>query len=440
MDGLDQARPATPPHHPTAGVRVLREEIENIASCGFPDSELASVTQLPLGKSYNNRIYFLALRHAAHKTSLNPATQPEQDVVLKVNGRFFGAHKVQNEVACLQLLQEHCPDVPTPRALAWSEDGHVATFATPFSTASISLDEALGLNSHTLGHGGWILMTRVTGCPIASTDLDEATMKDLAGQLGDIVTSWRRNIPAQAHCGNIRLPHHGVGAGGILTVKSSALEIRGILQEGIDVAEPITSANDYYRIKLTDTLRELETSNTYAPNRSLAAPIRALIAQKLPHLELAEPTATGETRAGPCLFTHYDLSPRNVLVSGQPPRITGLVDFEFAGFFPPVEEFLNDYIGNPGDWPPAVYNAYLERLEQNGIATPLKSLDADTWNLNYWLETLLGRIAPWELPGGHTGPALEAKLRDAGTGARRMLDKLGSPGKFREPIAPYGDE
>ena len=119
--------------------------------------------------------------------------------------------------------------------------------------ASISLDESLGLNSHTLGHGGWILMTSVPGAPVASDDLDEATMADLAGQLGDIVTSWRRNIPAQPHCGNIRLPRGAAETGEISMVER--LDIRGILQEGIDVENPITSANDYYRIKLTDKLR-----------------------------------------------------------------------------------------------------------------------------------------------------------------------------------------
>lgn len=429
MEALDHARPPTPPHHPTASVRVLREEIENIANCGFPDCELVAVTQLPPGQSYNNRIYFLTLRHPAGETL------SEQHLVLKVNGRFFGARKVQNEVACLQLLRAHCPDVPAPRAVAWSEDGHVATFATPSRTASISLSESLGLNSHTLGHGGWVLMTRAAGAPMATADLDEATLEDLAAQLGDIVTSWRRNIPAQPHCGNVRLPRDEAGTGGVPTAQSSALEIRGILHDGIDVAEPIANANDYYAIRLADKLRQLETSSTYVPNRALAAPIRAFIADELPRLQLTEPAATGGH-----IFTHYDLSPRNVLVSGRPRRITGLIDFEFAGFFPPAEEFLNDYVGNPGDWPPAFYGAYLRRLERNGIATPPGSLDAGTWNRSYWLETLLGRVAPWELPGGHAGAALEAKLRDAEAAARRMLEKLGSPESFRDPIAPYGDE
>ncbi|KJZ71995.1 hypothetical protein HIM_08623 [Hirsutella minnesotensis 3608] len=422
MESLDHGRPPTPPHYPTAGVRVLRQEIENIASCGFPHSQLVALTQLPSGQSYNNRLYFLTLRHPADGTSLGSAAPPEQEVVLKVNGRFFGAYKVQNEVACLQLLQQHCADVPAPRALAWSEDGRAATYATPFK-AGRSLNES---NDEPVGHGGWILMTKVAGDPMACADLDEAAIEALAGQLGDIVTSWRRNIPPQEHCGNIRLPHGRVETGNVPVVKSSALEIRGILQEGTDVEVPITDANDYYRIMLTDKLKALETLETYAPNRGLASPLRDFIAEKLPSLQLTESIESPGTSSGQFIFTHYDLSPRNVLVSGQPPRITGLVDFEFAGFFPAVAEFLNDYVGNSGDWPEAFYNAYLERLEQNGIASPLKSMDPDTWNRNYCLETLMGRIAPWELPGGHTGAALEAELREAESGARKMLMMLSS--------------
>ncbi|PTB41733.1 uncharacterized protein TrAFT101_009653 [Trichoderma asperellum] len=77
-------------------------------------------------------------------------------------------------------------------------------------------------------------------------------------------------------------------------------------------------------------------------------------------------------------FTHYDLFPRNILVTGSPPRITGIVDWEFPGFFPPVDEFLDDWLDG-GDWPKEFYVAYLKRLEENGVATPAKSVRGDGW-------------------------------------------------------------
>lgn len=36
--------------------------------------------------------------------------------------------------------------------------------------------------------------------------LNDATLTDLARQLGDIVACLRRDIPPQKRCGNVRLP------------------------------------------------------------------------------------------------------------------------------------------------------------------------------------------------------------------------------------------
>lgn len=62
MKSLDHDRPVTPPHHPTAGVSITREEIECIGQHAFPGHQIVSLTQIESGKSYNNRIYFLTLK------------------------------------------------------------------------------------------------------------------------------------------------------------------------------------------------------------------------------------------------------------------------------------------------------------------------------------------------------------------------------------------
>ncbi|KAM0433894.1 hypothetical protein ACHAPT_003837 [Fusarium lateritium] len=412
-EDLDHGRPPTPSHHPTAGVRMLRQEIEAIVSFALPDYTLESITQLPSGKSFNNRIYFLKLKHCAGEVSSLPGTLSQ--VVLKVNGRFFGANKIQNEVSCFQLLQKYCPDVPSPRALAWSEDGRVAACVT--STRTLDMPPGVEKSEH----GGWILMSCVPGSPIPTDELSDAILTDLAKQLGDIVARMRQNVPPQKHCGNIHLPPTKPGEQGVSVVDGSALTIRDIIQEGIKVDDPITTANEYYRLKLTDKLRELETSDTYDLNRSLAETVRAFMSEQLPHLELTDGDGIP---SGEFVLTHYDLSPRNVLVSGQPPRITGIVDFEFAGFFPPVEEFLNDVINNGDEWPPQFYEAYLARLHEKGVAMPARGFDPDVWNRNCWLETLVGSIAPWYLPGDLEGEELQVKLREAEGNAREMIKRL----------------
>ncbi|RBR06804.1 uncharacterized protein FIESC28_10920 [Fusarium coffeatum] len=124
------------------------------------------------------------------------------------------------------------------------------------------------------------------------------------------------------------------------------------------------------------------------------------------------------------VFTHYNLSPRNVLVSGSPPQITGIVDFEFAGFFPALDEFLNDYIENSNDWSEDVYEVYLKRLEENSVPTPLKGIAKDGWEQVYLLQQVVQNIAPWYLPGKYTGEGLEQELAKSRVLVEEILEKL----------------
>lgn len=96
-------------------------------------------------------------------------------------------------------------------------------------------------------------------------------------------------------------------------------------------------------------------------------------------------------------FTHMDISPRNVLVSGSPSSITGLVDFEFAGFFPPEEDFANNVISNEGDWPADAYETFLDQLENLDIQTPVKGFSKSSWREAMLLMKLKESIAPWFL-------------------------------------------
>ncbi|KAK9418672.1 putative Aminoglycoside phosphotransferase domain-containing protein [Seiridium unicorne] len=105
--------------------------------------------------------------------------------------------------------------------------------------------------------------------------------------------------------------------------------------------------------------------------------------------------AAGNSREDGFVFTHYDLSLRNVLTSGTPAHITGIVVPEFAGFMSPIEEFLNDHVNNDGDWLKPVYNAYLERLENNGIATLMHGITEEHWQQALWLEQFIHNITPW---------------------------------------------
>lgn len=424
----ETSRSGTPPYCPIYEVSLSDETIERLARCACPESKLISVTPLAFGGSYNNRIYFLKLR-PSQANAIGDAA--EREVVLKVNGRFFGADKVQNEVACLRLLETYCPAIPVPRVLAWSEDGEHAVLAAQHGNAHIQkFDTSIDRPNKSPSHVGWILMSRAIGEPLSTFNLDQTTLAELARQLADLVAIWRRGIPAQRHCGNARFRSGEYGdasaeitLGDVSGTSNPELVVRGILGEGIKLPAPLGSVADYYKVKLEDKLRQLESKDIFAPNRTLLHPLRMFLSDFLPRLWLDDHDS-GTDEASKFIFTHYDLSPRNVLISGQPPQITGIVDFEFAGFFSPLEEFLNDYVGNDGDWPKAVYDAYLERLEERGIATPARSISKKVWERAFRIEKLVEHIAPWWLPGQFSGAGLEEELKKSRQTAQEMLEKL----------------
>ncbi|KAG8420253.1 hypothetical protein J3459_011262 [Metarhizium acridum] len=61
------------------------------------------------------------------------------------------------------------------------------------------------------------------------------------------------------------------------------------------------------------------------------------------------------------VFTHGDLSPRNIIVSND--RIVGLVDWEEAGWFPEYWEYVKFFLrtgAEDGDWPSYAYEIFPE--------------------------------------------------------------------------------
>ncbi|KAE9366529.1 hypothetical protein N431DRAFT_384383 [Stipitochalara longipes BDJ] len=403
------------------------EAISDIVSSGWPGSRVKSVKPLTVGQSFNNKVYFLKIQHSDEGSALG-----EQDAVLKISGTIYDGDKVQNEVACLRLLETYCPHLPVPRALAWSEAGVSATFVTSNHAETKLLGTSLSPEA-VKENNGWILTSTLPGEPVVPTALDEATLADLATQLADMVASWRHSVPTQKHCGNLQIRGEAQGkaggtAGGIVLDRPCGpgipdLAIRGILVEELKLSTPIAHMQDYYRVKLENKLKLLESSNAYARNHHLLGSLRTFCREHLPKFDFAEMFKQTSTPTDTFLFTHYDMFPRNILVSGNPPRVTGIVDFEFSGFFPPMDEFIDDWVD--GDWPEAFYTTYLERLEENGVATPAKGVKGDAWHVAYWLEKIIENTAPWWVPGDLDADQIERALENAESVIREMLGKLG---------------
>ncbi|KAJ3497437.1 hypothetical protein NLG97_g1905 [Lecanicillium saksenae] len=420
------SRPQTPPHEPRYNVRFAQTTLEQLIRDAFPGIELVSWYELETNKGYNNRIYFLKVRRIDQSSVFLNTDENERELVLKVNGRFFFADKVQNEVGCIQILQQHCPEIPTPTVFAWSENGGDVTLANPSQLERKQL--SLTISDADRQHGGWILMNRMPGQPLSTCEFDEATKMDIMRQLAGIAANWRTNVPAQKHIGNMQFhrPIHNSESDFTISNNSGPepqnLVVRGILVDELRLTTPIASVVQQYTLKLEQKLKELESADSYVQNRQHAAGTRRFIEETLPHLDVM--MSTSQQPSSKFVFTHYDLSPRNILVAGSPPKISGVVDFEFAGFFSPVEEFLNDAVGNEGDWPENLYNEYLAELERKHIATPASGISKATWDTAYCLERVVENVAPWWLPGPYTGADLAQRFAKSTAELEENIEKL----------------
>jgi hypothetical protein len=352
------------------------------------------------------------------------------EYVLKVNGRFFNHEKIQNKASCLYLLEKYCPASPVPRLVAWSEHG--------VDVISASADRKMFVTAEILDSTrqpdcpGWILMTRVEGESLSTLSLTESSMQKLGRQLGDLVADWRTAVPTQRLCGNLRFesPAAYPRPADIVLARPGdsgfpELWIRGLLVHGAPRSKPVSSMLEYYTAKLHGQMKKLKEEEVYSPNRNLLSDLKMFVVNTLPRLKVIQQT-DAESR-GSFVLTHYDLSPRNVLISHDPLRVAGIVDFEFAGFFPHLDEFINDAVGNEGDWPQSAYQAYCDRLAERHIVTPLQLTNQDIWKQAHALGRLQESIAPWWLEAGGTqGASLSSELEKAAAIVRQMLLELES--------------
>jgi hypothetical protein len=419
----------TPPHHPTHNVRFSPAEISGIVAYIGSELEILSIEQLESGKSFNNRLYFIRLSLGQSASHLEA-----EEVVLKVSGQFFGPDKVQNEVACLYLLEQHCPLVPAPRVLAWSDGGKkdsevqvvVRTEVEEVKVKQTKLEQSSEMNLGRNREHGWVLLSRLPERRLELSDLEGEIGADIARELAVMVAQFRTKTPAQGCFGNIRLKPappipEDAAKEDDLFVLGPRLIVNGLLLCHHAPEKPTYSTLEYYQVRLQDQLTKLETEDVFASKRTEVSPlVRDFMTKSLPALHLFN----RDTPARPT-FTQYDFSPRNILVSGSPPHVTGLVDFEFAGFFPPEEEFANNAVGNEGDWPAPVYDMFLLELEKLGVETPLRGFSVQRWNEARLLMLLIEDIAPWYLrEGGIKGGELEEECQKAADKARRCIEEL----------------
>lgn len=406
----------TPRSNPNYKVHFSDAKIKSIVAKSLDDVDPDEITieQLPSGKSFNNRIYYVdihtKLRSGEESLVCSDASDTGDDepleritsrrtpattsYALKVIGRGFDARKIQNEIACLLLLEKYCPSMTVPRVLSWSEDGErVQTRSDP--QGSISLEEHEHLPTEALRglaisddeqdmKQGWMLFSRVPGRIIYPKDLEGDQGTSLMMQIAGYVADWRKSMPRGNAIGNVILISQAVAAppAATLYVRSilpgTDVYIQGRLTGHVQPSRPLTTHLEYVTHRLKSALRKLEDSEIYEYIRKpMSDLVQKYMTDILPLLDIASPpekrrqadcpkafpdqAETGEKM----MFTHYDLSPRNVLITetdGGQLNVSAILDLEFSGMYPIYEEFANTLVNDADDWPKRSYETFVAAM------------------------------------------------------------------------------
>ncbi|KAK3069835.1 hypothetical protein LTR53_011517 [Teratosphaeriaceae sp. CCFEE 6253] len=368
---------STPPHQPTHGVHLSEPEIRRIGELVCSQRVLRNIRALEPGMAFNNRIYFLDCEDGGSTDSpFPPHPGPlTADHVLKVSGRFWGAAKVENEVSCLLLLERYCSEVPAPRVIAYSQDGVVVHVVD--RRASDGLPQALQTQAHSTADGSrthpWILMTRCAGERPEADDLQDP---HIVKQLARYVAQWRRQFPTST---DLEIRSQSFGERDLTGLIESfpgvpRHNIAGVFECAHEPSETLSTPLSHSRYRILDQLAKLEANENLTANREeLLVLVGDFVKYSLPSIYL------GRAKDRPSVFTHNDLSPRNILVT-QTGQVTGVLDFEFAGFFLEEEEFTNLEVHNCDDWPTSTCEALYAELETLGVETPSHGLDKRSWD------------------------------------------------------------
>jgi Ser/Thr protein kinase RdoA (MazF antagonist) len=396
---------STPPYLPTYQVYLNEQRIKTIINAVFPDFEVTGIQQLESGQSYNNRIYFIDTTHRKNPPDGNPASRR---FVLKLAGHYFNHRKIENELGCLLLLKRYCPEVPVPEVFAWSGNGGaIETVDGSYLQAS----EGQPFSDHP-----WILISRLPGRSLTVADLDSDQRGTILKQLAGHLVSWRTKVPELRRWGHLRLrPTEGM--------KQKSNCNSDLLPDKLFCVEnslfhsftwPATWR--YLPTSAADQLARLEKEPQFRWTwESYGKTWKKWVDEDLMRFSLPPPEI--------CKLTHFDFSPRNVLVLDADGvlSVTGVLDFEFAGFFPPTEEFINALVRQDTDWEERHWDIIMREMANLGQKVPPTPgipkhacFNEVEWKQLCLIVRIIDRMAPWEIMAGKfDDEELRRELEDA---------------------------
>ncbi len=390
----------------------------------YPDHNVTNIKQLQSGKSYNNRVYFIDIAHAQRQADQNHGAS---GLVLKLAGHYFDHRKIENELGCLLLLKKHCPDLPIPEAVAWSANGRGIETV---DGRILEAEEGIPFSDH-----AWILESRLRGRVLTVADLDSGYGDSILQQVAEYVTMWRTQVPESPLWGNLRIQavqqSQEPSAAFADLIPGKTFAVDAFLLNNFYWPNTLL----YYPTLAQDQLSRLEKEPQFSRNQQAhGAHWEDWVETELPKFPLCDKAN--------CTLTHLDFSPRNILISseGGITRVTGVLDFEFTGFFPPEEEFLNAMVRQEGDWEKRHWDVIMQKMARLGQSVPPtlgvereRCFDETHWKQARIIAKTIDRLAPWDImEGKYEDKELKRELDEAAGVVNDGIKKLRQLREVRE--------
>jgi aminoglycoside phosphotransferase (APT) family kinase protein len=291
---------------PTHGISFTRAQADTLIQ-QYLNEKIISFECIDTG--YNNLIFFI------------DTAENTQRYAVKIGGRYWNKIKTEAEVKALELIAKYTT-IPAPKVLAYSSD----------RTNQFGVE--------------WILMTRLSGINMSAVcktqKLSINAQKSIIRDLADYVAQMHFKIPRFDRIG--------------------ALMINGQIGTNIDGLGPWSTYEQFIRGRVQAEAIILNKDITFAPIKdSMVNAIHQFEKFQFPSfLNL------------PFVFSHGDLDIQNILISmddPELPRITGIVDWEWAGSFPCSEEYFTsyDYFLNDDN---EIRMSFFDELEKRNVVTP----------------------------------------------------------------------
>jgi aminoglycoside phosphotransferase (APT) family kinase protein len=291
---------------PTYGISFTRTQADTLIQ-QYLNETIISFECIDTG--YNNLIFFI------------DTAENTQRYAIKIGGRYWNKIKTEAEVKALELIAKYTT-IPAPKVLAYSSD----------RTNQFGVE--------------WILMTRLSGINMSAIcktqKLSLNARKSIIRDLADYVAQMHFKIPRFDQIG--------------------ALMINGQIGTDLNRLGPWLTYEQFIRHRVQAEAIILNENITFAPIKdSMLDAIHQFEKFQFPSfLNL------------PFVFSHGDLDIQNILISiddPESPRITGIVDWEWAGSFPCSEEYFTsyDYFLNDDN---EIRTSFFDELEKRNILTP----------------------------------------------------------------------